>query len=74
MMEAFVRFYHSKDGDTADSIAWAVYGRQNDKVVEQLLEANPGLADRGPVLPAGLRLVIPDAPAPATGRQVRLWG
>lgn len=68
-----MRFYHSKDGDTADSIAWVVYGRQNDQLVEQLLEANPGLADFGPVLPAGLRLVIPDAPAPAVGRQVRLW-
>ena len=68
-----MRFYHSKDGDTADSIAWAVYGRQTGQLVEQLLEANPGLADMGPVLTAGLRLVIPDAPSPATGRQVRLW-
>lgn len=69
-----MRFYRSKDGDTADSIAWAVYGRQDQRVVEALLEANPGLADHGPVLPAGLRLTIPDAPAPDVVREVRLWG
>ena len=74
MMGVCVRYYHSKDGDTADSIAWAVYGRQDGGLVETILEANAGLADRGPVLPAGLRLVIPDAPEPAATATVRLWG
>lgn len=69
-----MRFYHSKDGDTADSIAYAVYGRQDGGLVEALIEANPGLADLGPVLAAGLRLVIPDAPKPAVAQGVRLWG
>lgn len=71
-MGACVRFYRSKDGDTADSIAWIVYGRQDGGVVEALIEANPGLADVT-VLEAGLRLVIPDAPAPQITREVRLW-
>lgn len=69
-----MRFYHSKDGDTADSIAFAVYGRQDGGLVEALIEANPGLADLGPVLAAGLRLAIPDAPEPAVSQGVRLWG
>lgn len=69
-----MRYYHSKDGDTADSIAFEVYGRQDGGLVEALIEANPGLADLGPVLSAGLRLVIPDAPEPAVAQGVRLWG
>ena len=73
-MGGFVRYYRSKAGDTADSIAWSVYGRQNDPLVEALVEANPGLADHGPILPAGLRLVVPDAPEPVTTQGVRLWG
>lgn len=69
-----MRYYHSKAGDTADSIAWGVYGRQDAGLVEALLEANHGLAEYGGVLPAGLQLVIPDAPAPAVTQGVRLWG
>ena len=74
MMGACVRYYRSKDGDTADRIAWAVYGRQDLRLVERLLEANPGLADRGPVLPAGLQVAVPDMPTetPQSGT-VRLW-
>lgn len=73
-MGACVRYYRSKEGDTADQIAWLVYQRQNDRLVEQLLEANPGLADYGPTLPAGLRVAIPDAPEPGQTDTVRLWG
>lgn len=68
-----VRFYRSRDGDTADSIAWAVYGRQDVGLTEGILSANPGLADIGPLLPAGLRIAIPDAPQPAETQGVRLW-
>ena len=55
-------------------IAWRIYGRTNDGLVEAMLEANSSIADQGPVLPAGLTLIIPDAPAPAATQQVRLWG
>lgn len=65
--------YRTSDGDTADYIAWKYYGTQDGQVVEQLLEANPGLADRGPVLPAGILVTMPDV-QPATAAQVvRLW-
>lgn len=69
-----MRYYRSKAGDTADSIAWAVYERQDNRCVERLLEANLGLADFGPVLPDGLQVLIPDPPTPAIVQEVRLWG
>lgn len=73
MMGACVRYYHSKQGDTVDSIAWDIYERQEPQLIAGILDANPGLAEFGPLLPAGLRLAIPDAPAAETVAGVRLW-
>lgn len=65
--------YITSDGDTADLIAWRHYGKLEGRVTEQLLEANPGLADHGPILSAGLRITLPVIqPAPQTDG-VRLW-
>ncbi len=66
-------FYRSKDGDVIDAIAWRFYGRQDQGVVEAVLEANPRLADLGPILPAGLRIKLPVLPDPAPRQGVRLW-
>ncbi len=42
--------------------------------VEAVLEANPGLARRGPVLPAGVRIELPDLEeTPPESGTVRLW-
>ena len=68
-----MRSYRTKDGDTVDRIAWLVYGRQTGGVVEAILEANRGLADLGPVLPAGVDVIIPDAPEAVAVTEVRLW-
>ena len=65
--------YVTKDGDTADLIAWNYYGTRDGLVVEQLLGANHGLADRGPLLPAGITIVLPDFTLPATQQGVKLW-
>ena len=66
--------YLTGEGDTVDFICWKFYGQQSG-AVELVLEANRDLADRGPLLPAGLRLVLPDLPRPATEVQpLRLWG
>lgn len=65
--------YTTKDGDTVDYIAWRYYGRQNGQVVEKLLQANQGLADRDPVLPPGIRITLPAMPTPAKETGVRLW-
>ncbi len=59
-------------GDTVDAICQRVFGRTAG-VTEAVLEANPGLADLGPVLPHGTVLDLPDTnPQPAVQR-VQLW-
>lgn len=65
--------YTTREGDTVDFIAWKHYGATTNRVVEQVLEANRGLADRGPILPAGIELTLPEIDAPAKTRGVRLW-
>lgn len=65
--------YKTREGDLVDGIAWRYYGTRGGQVTEKLLDANPGLADHGPELPAGLVLTLPDMPTPATTKAVRLW-
>ncbi len=63
----------AQQGDTVDAICWRHYGRTAG-VVEQVLEANPGLADHGPVIPNGTLITLPDAAPQAERRQmVNLW-
>ena len=43
-------------------------------IVEQILEANPGLAKIGPILPAGIQITLPDlAPQTEDTQTVQLW-
>ncbi|KAF1017661.1 MAG: hypothetical protein GAK31_00929 [Stenotrophomonas maltophilia] len=66
--------YSSKAGDMADEVAWLQYGQCNADVLRLVLDANHGLADHGPVLPAGIRIVLPDLPTPSRARDsVSLW-
>lgn len=65
--------YITRDGDTVDAIAWKFYGSTANRVVEQVLAANRGVADHGPTLPAGVRLTLPDVQAPAKSQGVKLW-
>jgi len=59
--------------DTVDALCWRHYGRTAG-VTEAVLEANPGLADYGPILPQGLSVQMPEAQATAPQRQmVNLW-
>lgn len=63
----------TQQNDTVDALCWRHYGRTAG-VVEAVLNANPGLADQGPVLPAGLLVTLPDQQAAAPERQtVSLW-
>lgn len=66
--------YRTHDGDTVDWIVWRRYGHISNGLVERVLRENPGLADAGPVLPAGIPLTLPEDDRPATRRRVRLWG
>lgn len=62
--------YRTKDGDVLDDLCWRHYGRAD--MVVAVLEVNRGLAAKGAILPAGLLVSLPDAPAPVTAA-VRLW-
>lgn len=52
--------YRTREGDTVDDVAFRHYGTLAGRAVEQVLDANPGLADHGPLLPANLLLTLPD--------------
>ncbi len=64
--------YRCKDGDMLDAICFKYYGSQIG-TAEAVLEANPGLAEHGPMLPAGLVIELPDIDAPQAEKAVRLW-
>lgn len=65
--------YVTSEGDQVDAIAAKYYGSTSNRVSEQVLEANPGLADYGPALPAGLIIALPDIASPAQKQGIRLW-
>lgn len=64
--------YRCKDGDMLDWICFQHYSQESG-AVEAVLEANPGLAKLGPVLPAGTLIVLPALPDTSQKSTVRLW-
>ncbi len=64
------------DGLTVELLVWRRYRRPIPRLVEQVLELNPGLAQLGPHLPPGTRVVLPvlqEAAQPAEREIVQLW-
>ena len=65
--------YVTRAGDLLDWICWRHYG-VSPGAVEMVLTSNPGLADRGPVLHAGIEIRLPVLPDPVEEVEtVRLW-
>jgi len=62
----------SRQGDTVDAICWRIYGRTAG-ITEQVLAANKGLAELGPVLPIGTVITMPEQIAPAEKTMINLW-
>lgn len=63
----------TKDGEMVDQIAYRAYGYRPG-AVEAVFEANPGLCEHPPLLPAGLVIILPDLPARASAASpIRLW-
>ena len=62
----------TRDGDMIDLIAWDHYGF-HEGAVEAVLEANPGLAKRPPVLEGGLEIVLPIVERPSAEATVKLY-
>lgn len=67
-----MRTVRSVQGDTIDLICLRHYG-STAGITEAVLEANPGTADLGPVLPLGTIVVLPDIAPVATKETVNLW-
>ncbi len=65
-------YYRTNDGDMLDVICWRHYGRTSG-VVEQVMEANPGVASMGAVLPTGMVIMLPDITPARETTIVRLW-
>lgn len=63
--------YRTIDGDMVDSICYAYYGSAALSVL--VYEANPGLAERGPILPMGILITLPVVAPEPTRTPVRLW-
>lgn len=62
--------YLTREGDVLDALCWRYYGRED--VVTKVLDTNPGLAEQGPVLVAGIYIRLPDVKSPVK-QLISLW-
>lgn len=71
--DTMATIYTTRQGETVDLACLAFYGR-TAKVVEAVIDTNPGLAALGPVLPLGTKITMPDIPATSTAKPLTsLW-
>ncbi len=63
------------DGLTLPRIVWSLFKRQPIGFVEKVYTANRGLADLGPLIPAGteIRFPLDDVEAEQKSQVVKLW-
>lgn len=59
-------------GDTLDAICARYYGR-TEGAVEVVLNANPGLAELGAILPHGTAVELPDVQSSPVAETINLW-
>lgn len=65
----------AKSGDKLDLLLWRDAGLGPGHIT-RVLDANPGLADLGPILPLGTVVIVPasaEAPAPNVRPIIQLW-
>ncbi|OAK55056.1 phage tail protein [Variovorax paradoxus] len=62
----------TQQNDTVDLLCWR-YLQRTQGAVEATYLLNPGLAARGPILPAGLKVELPEPTTTSTRRTVQLW-
>ncbi|NBJ32242.1 phage tail protein [Serratia fonticola] len=63
---------YAQQGDTVDALCQRYYGKTQG-VTEQVLKSNAGLADKGPVLPHGSPVEMPDIVQTETAQTLQLW-
>lgn len=64
--------YRTIDGEVLDAICKRELG--DEAHVPTVLEANPHLADLGPIYAAGVQIVLPVVIEPVAKGEIRLWG
>lgn len=62
----------TQQNESVDALCWRHYGRTQG-AVEAVLQANPGLARQGLILPQGLLVHMPPLSAPPPKTTVTLW-
>jgi len=65
--------YVTKDGDVLDWICWRHYGSTAPATTEAVLDANYGLAEKGPVFKAGIEIELPALDTTSEIAIVNLW-
>lgn len=63
--------YRTRNGDVLDRICWDYYGRESAFI--DVLKANPGLVEKGAILPAGIEIILPELSSPVVTEAVSLW-
>jgi phage tail protein X len=69
-----MRKVRSVAGDSVNLLLYRETGRSDDAADEALWKLNPTLAEYGPVLPAGIWLVLPELDSkPAASKALTAW-
>ena len=69
-----MRKVRSVAGDSVNLLLYRETGRSDDSAEEALWKLNPTLAEYGPVLPAGIWLVLPELDSkPAASKALTAW-
>lgn len=64
--------YTTKDGDVLDDICYVYYGHLTG-TVEKVMQVNYRLSQYGPILPAGINIVLPEIKTKSSKDIVRMW-
>ena len=66
--------YRTSDGDTLDYICFNFYGYTAGSL-DAVYEANPGIENENPFLPAGIEVVLPELVTSRSSDEtpIRLW-
>ncbi|WP_065259226.1 tail protein X [Pseudomonas bananamidigenes] len=69
-----MRKVRSMAGDSVNLLLYRETGRSDDAAEDALWQLNPTLAEHGPVLPAGVWVVLPELDSkPAAIKPVSAW-
>ena len=65
--------YRTCAGDTVDGILYRETGRNDDEAEREFWRLNPHAAEKGPLFPAGITLLLPVLPTVTETEVLRPW-